>query len=128
MTIIAYKPWLLFIVAVLLDTLGTTLFKHGTNQLIDSTKMGWQGHLDNILGALKRKEITAGVVVYIIEYIVWIGFLSTTPLSIAYPLSSITIVLILLASRFFIGEKVGKNRWLGGLLIITGMCLVGGQT
>lgn len=122
-----YKPWLLFIAAVLLDTLGTTLFKHGTNQLTASTKTGCQGHLDNIIAALKRKEITIGVIVYIVEYIVWIGFLSTTPLSIAYPLSSITIVLILLASTFFLGEKVGKNRWLGGLLIIAGMCLAGGQ-
>ena len=128
MILTIYKPWLLFIVAVLLDTLGTTLFKHGTNQLKPSNKAGWHGHFDNILAALKRKEITAGVTVYIVEYIVWIGFLSTTPLSIAYPLSSVTIVLILLASTFFLGEKVSKNRWLGGLLIITGMCLVGGQT
>ncbi len=127
MIITMYKPWLLFIAAVLLDTLGTTLFKHGTNQLTESTKAGWYGHFDNILAALKRKEITAGVIVYIVEYIVWIGFLSTTPLSIAYPLSSVTIVLILLASTFFLGEKVSKNRWLGGLLIITGMCLVGAQ-
>ena len=123
-----YKPWLLFVVAVLLDTLGTTLFKHGTNQLKESTKSGWQGHFDNIMAALKRKEITAGVIIYIVEYIVWIGFLSTTPLSVAYPLSSVTIVLILLASSLFLGEKVGKNRWLGGLLIIAGMCLVGGQS
>lgn len=122
-----YKPWLLFIVAVLLDTLGTTLFKHGTNQLKESTKAGWQGHFDNILAALKRKEITAGIIIYTIEYVVWIGFISTTPLSIAYPLSSVTIVLILLASTFFLGERVSKNRWLGGMLIIAGMCLVGGQ-
>ena len=121
-----YKPWMLFIAAVLLDTLGTTLFKHGTNQLSKSTKAGCQGHMDNIIAALKRKEISIGVIVYIVEYIIWIGFLSTTPLSIAYPLSSITIVLILLASAFFLGEKVGKNRWLGGLLIIAGMCLTGG--
>lgn len=122
-----YKPWFLFVVAVLLDTLGTTLFKYGTNQLIESTRSGWRGHIDNILAALKRKEIVGGVLVYIIEYVIWIGVLSTMPLSIAFPLSSVTIVLILLSSVFFLGEKVGKNRWLGGLLIITGMCLLGGQ-
>ena len=120
------KPWILFATAVLLDTLGTVLFKHGSNKLAESTQLGWRGHVENILGALKRKEITLGVVVYILEYIVWIGFLSTTPLSAAYPLSSVTIVLILLASWLFLGEKIGKNRWLGALFIISGMFLVGG--
>lgn len=121
------KPWILFVTAVSLDTLGTVLFKHGSNQLPESKKIGWRGHVDNILGALKRKEITLGVLVYIVEYIIWIGFLSTMPLSTAYPLSSVTIVLILLASWLFLGEKIGKNRWLGAFLIIGGMFLVGGQ-
>ncbi|MBC7786240.1 MAG: EamA family transporter [Methylophilaceae bacterium] len=120
------KPWILFVVAVLLDTLGTVLFKHGSNQLPQSNQLGWRGHAENILGALKRKEIALGVIVYIVEYIIWIGFLSTMTLSAAYPLSSVTIVLILLASWLFLGEKIGKNRWLGALLIISGMFLVGG--
>jgi len=123
----AYKPWILFTLAVLLDTLGTVLFKHGTNHLPESSKTGWRAHWENILGALGRIEISLGVMVYIVEYIIWMGFLSTTPLSTAYPMSSITIVLILMASSLFLGEKVGKNRWIGALLIISGMFLVGGE-
>ena len=122
-----YKPWILFISAVSLDTLGTVLFKHGTNKLLESEKHGWRGHVENILGALKRKEISLGVLVYIVEYIIWIGFLSTMPLSTAYPLSSVTIVLILLASNLFLGEKIGRNRCLGAVLIISGMFLVGSK-
>lgn len=122
-----YKPWILFICAVTLDTLGTVLFKHGTNKLLESKQHGWRGHVENILGALKRKEISLGVLVYIIEYIIWIGFLSTMPLSTAYPLSSVTIVLILLASKLFLGEKIGRNRCLGAALIISGMFLVGSK-
>lgn len=122
-----YKPWILFIIAVSLDTLGTVLFKHGTNKLLESKKHGWRGHIENILGALKRKEIALGVLIYIIEYIIWIGFLSTMPLSTAYPLSSVTIVLILLASKLFLGERIGRNRSLGAVLIISGMFLVGSK-
>ncbi len=121
------KPWILFVVAVSLDTFGTVLFKHGSNQLPESKQVGWRGHIENILGALKRKEIALGVLVYIVEYIIWISFLSTMPLSAAYPLSSVTIVMILLASWLFLGEKIGKNRWLGAVLIISGMFLVGGK-
>ena len=122
-----YKPWILFISAVSLDTLGTVLLKQGTNKLLKSESLGWRGHFENILGALKRKEIALGVLVYIIEYIIWIGFLSTMPLSTAYPLSSFTIVLILLASKLFLGEKIGKNRFLGAVIIISGMLLVGSK-
>ena len=121
------KPWILFVVAVSLDTFGTVLFKHGSNQLPESKQVGWRGHIENILGALQRKEIALGVLVYIVEYIIWISFLSTMPLSAAYPLSSVTIVMILLASWLFLGEKIGKNRWLGAVLIISGMFLVGGK-
>lgn len=124
---VAYKPWILFTLAVLLDTLGTVLFKHGTNHLPESKKSGWHAHWENISGALGRIEITLGLMVYIVEYIIWMGFLSTTPLSTAYPMSSITIVLILMASSLFLGEKVGKYRWLGAVLIIGGMFLVGGE-
>lgn len=121
------KPLLLFILAVTFDTIGATLFKHGTNQLPESTKPGWRGHVENIAGALKRKEITIGALIYVVEYILWIGFLSTMPLSIAYPLSSVTIVMILLSSSVFLGEKVSKHRWIGAALIIGGMFLVGGE-
>lgn len=122
-----YKSLLLFTLAVSLDTFAAVLFKHGSNQLPESNKLGWQGHLENVLGAIKRKEITLGVLIYIVEYIVWIGFLSTMPLSMAYPLSSVTVVMILLASKLCLGEQVGKYRWLGAALIIGGMFLVGSE-
>lgn len=121
------KPWLLLTFSVLLDSTGSVLFKHGTNQLTVTSKPGWRGHLDSIVGALKRKEIALGVLVYSAEYIVWLAFLSTMALSIAYPLSSLNVILILVASAVFLGEKVGMRRWLGAALIIGGIFLVGGE-
>ena len=121
------KPWVLLTIAVLLDTLGTVLFKHGSNQAAVEHQHGWRGHVENIIGAIKRKEISLGVLVYIAEYIVWLAFLSTTALSVAYPLSSVNNILILVASAIFLGEKVGKRRWFGAVLIICGIFLVGGE-
>lgn len=121
------KPWLLLIISVLLDSTGTVLFKYGTNQLAATSKPGWRGHLDSVVSALKRREIALGVLVYIAEYIVWLAFLSTTMLSIAFPLSSLNVILILVASALFLGEKVGMRRWLGAALIIGGIFLAGGE-
>ncbi|MEO8419039.1 MAG: EamA family transporter [Methylophilaceae bacterium] len=121
------KPWLLLTFSVLLDSAGTVLFKHGTNQLAVTSKTGWRGHLDSVVSALKRREIALGVLLYIAEYLVWLAFLSTTLLSIAFPLSSLNVILILVASAIFLGEKVGMRRWLGAALIIGGIFLVGGE-
>ncbi len=121
------KPWLLLTFSVLLDSAGTVLFKHGTNQLTATSKTGWRGHLDSVVSALKRREIALGVLLYIAEYIVWLAFLSTTLLSIAFPLSSLNVILIMVASTIFLGEKVGMRRWLGAALIIGGIFLVGGE-
>ena len=112
---------------MLLDTLGSVLFKHGTNQLPEPAHSGWRGHIEAIFGALKRKEIAFGVLVYIVEAIVWLGFLSTTALSIASPLGSVNNILVLIASALFLKETVGKRRWLGALLIVIGIFLVGSE-
>jgi len=60
-----------------------------------------------------------------VEYVLWIAFLASVAISKAFPLSSIQIVLILLASKFFLKEHITRRRWLGGLLIMIGIYLVG---
>ncbi len=40
-------------------------------------------------------------------------------------LASLSFVFLLAASAMFLGETVGANRWIGALLIVAGMFLVG---
>ncbi|MSQ80369.1 MAG: hypothetical protein EXR41_01475 [Candidatus Methylopumilus sp.] len=119
------KSYLLFISAITLEVVATVLFKQGTNRLAKSMHKGWLSHIDNIVNALKRKEIVLGVMLYAVEYVLWIAFLASVDISKAFPLSSIQIVLILLASKFFLNEHVNQYRWLGALFIMTGIYLVG---
>lgn len=120
------KPWLLLAIALILDTMGTVLFKHGTNQLESEPQHGLRGHWQNILNAVKRKEIALGLFIYMIEYVVWVAYISTTPLNIAFSLSSLNIILVMLASHFILGEQVTKRRYFGASLILVGVLLVGG--
>ena len=122
------KPWILLVIALFLDTAGATLFKHGMNQLPQNEASGWRGHWWMIAHALRRKEIALGVTVYVFESIAWLGVLSYTALSVAFPLFSANNILILLTSYFFLGERVGRARWLGSALIVMGIFLVGGGT
>ena len=58
--------------------------------------------------------------------LVWLTALSRFEISFAAPVvSSLTFVFLLAASARFLGESVGPSRWIGTLLIVAGMFLVG---
>lgn len=46
------------------------------------------------------------------------------PLSMAYPMISLSYVFGLIAAVVFFHEQVGLSKWLGTLLIITGCCII----
>jgi drug/metabolite transporter (DMT)-like permease len=117
----------LFGAAMALDTLGNILFKKGMNHFSASTIPGWKGYWITIKQALSSRDVTLGSIAMVLEAIVWLFFLSITPLNIAAPLSSANNVFILLASAWFLKERVSKKRWLGVVLIITGMIFVCGD-
>ena len=121
------KSFILFAVAITLEVVATVLFKKGTSRLANSMRQGLLSHLDNIINALKTKEIALGIFLYAIEYVFWIAFLASVDISKAFPLSSVQIVLILLASRIILKEHINQYRWLGATLIIVGIYLVGGN-
>lgn len=121
------KSLILFVSAITLEVMATVLFKKGTSRLANSLRKGWLSHLDNIMNALRTKEIALGIFLYAIEYVLWIAFLAAIDISKAFPLSSVQIVLILLASRIILKEHINQYRWLGATLIIAGIYFVGGN-
>jgi len=123
--LLSLKSVSLFGIAMALDTLGNVLYKKGMNHFTVSSLSGWQGYWTTIKQALSSKYVFIGVSVLILEAIIWLFFLSITLLNIAAPLSSANNIFILLASSWFLKERVGKKRWIGVVLIIFGMIFVG---
>ena len=121
------KSLMLFVSAITLEVMATVLFKKGTSRLANSLRKGWLSHLDNIMNALRTKEIALGIFLYAIEYVLWIAFLAAIDISKAFPLSSVQIVLIILASRIILKEHINQYRWLGATLIIAGIYFVWGN-
>jgi drug/metabolite transporter (DMT)-like permease len=115
----------LFVAAVLLDTLGTTLFKLGAMQPATTVETS---PMSLLRSCLSRWHVPAGLLVYVVEYVIWITYLSASSLSQAFPMYSITIVLIMLVSRLALNEQIGMKRWLGALLIVAGVGLLGSNT
>lgn len=79
---------------------------------------------DFALRTLSNHWIWIGLVIIIIETLTWFIVLSKVDLSLAFPVSSMSYIFVILASAFLLHENVGLNRWIGTVIIIAGICLV----
>lgn len=117
---------LMILVAVCLEVAGQILYKAGLNQA-----PGLEGnplHLANLVrfawGAVTNLRVLAGLGIYVAEVVVWWAVLSKVDVSYAFPLTSASYVLILLAARLFLHEHVSLERWLGACAIVFGVYLI----
>jgi len=73
----------------------------------------------------RRPWIWLGIGCYVVEFLIWIAFLSLLPLSEAILLGSINIVAVMVAGRMLFGEKLTRLRVAGILLVTLGVVIVG---
>ena len=108
--------WLLNIV---LDTGGQLAFKAAAGDRAAGDGLARWKHMAS------RPWLWLGIGSYVLEFLVWIAFLSLIPLSEGVLLGSINIVAIMLAGRFLFGEKLTRLRVLGIALVTFGVTIVG---
>ncbi len=90
------------------------------------TTAGWSGRAPRSL--LLHGYFHQRLVAWIASTICWLYVLRVAPLSIAYGLTSLTYVLILMASVFLFGEQVRRLHVVGTVLIVIGIaCLLSGD-
>jgi multidrug transporter EmrE-like cation transporter len=66
-----------------------------------------------------------GFLAYGVSTIVWIVVLSELDLSYAYPIMSLSYVIVAFASKIFFKEKITSKRWISIVIITVGVVLVG---
>ena len=113
---------LAILVSVVLTVAGQLLVKHGINLLVDLDFS--RGLVQGFLRVFSSPIVLAGTAVYAISVLVWLYALSSVDLSFAYPLGSVSYVLIVLASWLMLGESIAPVRWVGIGLICFGVGLV----
>jgi len=75
--------------------------------------------------AAREPRLWAGLTLFGISSIFWLIVLSRVPLSVAYPFVGISYVAIVLLSRFVLHENVPLIRWVGVLVVATGIAIIG---
>lgn len=68
--------------------------------------------------------VWGGLALFGLSALVWLGVLSRTSLSFAYPFAALTYVIIVLVDRFVLGEQVPGARWIGVAFIVAGILVV----
>jgi drug/metabolite transporter (DMT)-like permease len=80
------------------------------------------------LDAARRHHwILLGVAVLIVEVFLYSGALRFLAVSTAFPITSLSFVVVTLLSRWLLGERVTPLRWVGVGLILIGTSLIVAQ-
>jgi drug/metabolite transporter (DMT)-like permease len=74
--------------------------------------------------ARKHVWITFGFIFFILEAVLYTDALRFLDVSTAFPIGSLSFVVVTLLSQWFLGEKVSSSRWIGIVLICIGTALV----
>ena len=108
--------------AVAFSVAGQLFLKSGAQHLAGL------GRLEFLLAAARDMHVVTGLAAWIASTLCWLYVLRVAPLSRAYGLTSLTYVLVFLASVFLFGEQVRRLHVVGTLLIVVGIaCLLSGD-
>lgn len=119
------KTGALAVVSVLLATTGQLLLKAGMERVGYVGGSRLDQPLELILRVARTPQIVVGLGLFGISAVFWLVVLSRAPLSFAYPFAGLTYVLTTVFARYVLGEHVPGIRWVGIVLILTGIVVVG---
>jgi len=108
--------------AVACSVAGQLLLKSGAQHLAGLGRLGF------LLAAFRDVHVLSGIAAWGASTLCWLYVLRVAPLSRAYGLTSLTYVLVLLASVYLYGEQIRRLHVAGTVLIVAGIaCLLRGD-
>jgi drug/metabolite transporter (DMT)-like permease len=116
------QTWWLVLLSVASGVAGQTVIKLGVSQ--PGAAEATQNLIALVTMILRSPLVLLGLMLYGIGALAWIAVLSRLDLSMAYPFLALNFILVTVSSRFLLGEEVPALRWLGILVICSGIWLV----
>jgi drug/metabolite transporter (DMT)-like permease len=104
---------------------GQTFIKRGMNNLHDVNVLSFASVLGFIRFCVTNGSILSGLALNTMSLAIWLMILSFADLSMAYPFDSLQYIVIALFAQIFLKEEVRGLRWVGILLIVVGVSIVG---
>jgi drug/metabolite transporter (DMT)-like permease len=114
------KTWICVPVVVLANAFGDFFMKRGMPRSLHTPF--------EYIGALFQPWVALGVVLLIVWQLSRMALLSWADLSYVVPVTAVGYVVVALLGRVFLDERITMARWVGIVLIVAGVMLVGGGT
>jgi drug/metabolite transporter (DMT)-like permease len=118
---VTLRKYLVLAAMVVLGSLGDVLLKRGMSELGPIPLHDWL----HAVTALFNPWVAAGVVLLIGFFAAYSSALSWADLTYVMPATSLGYVFIALLSIFLLRENVSLTRWLGIILISSGVAVIG---
>jgi drug/metabolite transporter (DMT)-like permease len=80
--------------------------------------------LHALSGALSIRWLWLGIALLVVSFLALLAMLSVENVSFVIPVTALSYVIGALGGAFFLGERVDPQRWIGVLLVCTGVALV----
>jgi drug/metabolite transporter (DMT)-like permease len=109
----------LWALLILTESAGQLFTKVAGDQ-IGQMDFSWQW----LAAVAVNPGILAAIACYIGAFFVWMLILRRSSLSLAFPLSSLVFVVVLLGSWLGLGEHISLLHWVGVVVIIGGIALL----
>ncbi len=113
----------LFAATIACDVAGQLCFKIGAGRLPAHDGPQRSGFLR---GLLRDGWLLAGIAAYVAQLILWVQILSMLPLSAAFPIASLTFLVVALACRVFLSERLDAGQFAGVAMVMAGVAIVAG--
>jgi drug/metabolite transporter (DMT)-like permease len=107
--------------AVVFEVIGQLSFKIGVVSIVSANEARAFRFLTQAVG---NPWVAAGVLAYTVEILLGVAALSIAPLSVVFPLLSLSYCGVALTSHRFLGERLARRQVAGILLITVGTALL----
>ncbi|MBQ28058.1 MAG: multidrug resistance protein [Nitrospiraceae bacterium] len=121
------KTLFLVAIAIGMSVIGQLCLKVGMTQVGRVGMEQLMFPVEVIFKVVTTPLIVLAVLVYIIDFGIWLIVLSRANLSFVYPLLSATYILVPLAAYFLLSESINPQQWAGIFVITVGVLLVAGS-
>lgn len=119
------KTYLLIFVIVIFAPLGSVLLGKGMRRIGSATTWAPRDFLPVLSRVLSNGYIWLGIASLLAFFVAYMLILSWADYSYVQPSTSLSYATVAILSHFLLGELITPLRWLGVLVICTGVFIVG---
>jgi len=119
------KTRVCLLIIIVANAVGNVLLSYGMHQVGSIASYSPLALVRSALRAAANPFVLAGVGFLIVFFVAHMIVLSWADLSYVLPMTSVGYILVTVLSWWWLGEQVPPLRWLGTVVIIAGVSLVG---